>query len=282
MSEQFIAIAIAVRPAQPYDVAQRRVCPMLRKLSYLAVTVMTLLLARSAAADNLTSGTAYSIKPQAVPATGWVTTGTPARWYRFSAVAGRSYCADTQGGINFDTTSTQFVDTTLDVYRSDGTTSLGSIDDDGQEPFGFFLSRVCWVAPASETNYIKVGLEPDDTSLNYALKLTETTLFSNWFYTGADYSAYTIIRNTTSTTLSYTINWRNGSGAVVGTTSGTLAGNASTFIDARSIGSIGAGKNGTVEIVHNSSPGAIMATSTVLSATTGLSFDTFFTQRPNW
>jgi hypothetical protein len=92
-----------------------------------------------------------------------------------------------------------------------------------------------------------------------------------------------MLRNTTSTTVSYTINWRNAAGTIAGTESGTLAANASTFFNARDVtGVLPSNASGTVEIAYTASPGAIAANTTVLSNTTGLSFDAPFSLRPTW
>ena len=240
--------------------------------------------AGSAWADNLTVSTAYSIKPGGTASEGFLNNTSTARWYRFSTVSGRSYCVETNGGVSFDTAATLDIDTALFIYRGDGTTLIGSDDDDPQEPFGFFTSRVCFVAAFSEMTNIKVTQSSfaPGASMSFRVRVVETTLFSNWFFLGGDYSAYTLLRNTTNSSVNYTINWRNGSGAIVAIQTGSLAGNASTYVDARTKGGALAAVSGTVEIVHNSSPDAIMATTTVLSATTGLSFDTLFTKRASW
>lgn len=136
------------------------------------------------------------------------------------------------------------------------------------------------MAPAGEVAFIKVHALVG--SFNVRVGVVETTLFSNWFFLGGDYSAFTLLRNTTTSTVSYTLNWRNGAGAIVATASGSLTGNASIAINARSFaGAVTAG-SGAVEIAHNASAGALAATTTVLSGTTGLSFDTVFIARPTW
>jgi hypothetical protein len=191
---------------------------------------------------------------------------------------------ETTGGVHFDTSAGSDIDTALIVYRADATTVIGSNDDDPQEPYGFFTSRVCYVAPVTDTENVLVTQSSfaPGASMSFRVRVVDTTLFSNWFFLGGDYSAYTLLRNTMRDSVNYTINWRNGAGAIVATQTGTLAGNASTYVDARTkAGALGA-VSGTVEIAHNGSPDAIMATTTVLSATTGLSFDTFFSKRASW
>lgn len=249
-----------------------------------SLVFVLLLVAGSAWANNLTAGTAYSIKPGGTASEGFLDGTNTARWYKFTAVSGRSYCVETTGGVHFDTSAASDIDTAINVFRSDAATTIGSDDDDAQEPFGFFTSRVCYVAPFTDTEFIQVTQSSfaPGASMSFRVRIVETTLFSNWFFLGGDYSAYTLLRNTTINSVNYTINWRNAAGAIVAIQSGTLASNASTYVDARTKGGALAAVSGTVEIVHNGSPDAIMATTTVLSATTGLSFDTFFTKRASW
>ena len=118
-----------------------------------------------------------------------------------------------------------------------------------------------------------------DVALSPSLSMQ---LYAQPFVSSGDYSAFTLIRNTTSSDLHYTVNWRDGAGSIVGTIRGTLAGNGSAFVNARDVAGALAAGHGTIEIAHDSSPDAVVATTTVLSATTGLSFDTVFAKRATW
>jgi hypothetical protein len=80
----------------------------------------------------------------------------------------------------------------------------------------------------------------------------------------------------------YTLTWRNAAGEAVATISGALGADASTYINARDVPAALASVCGTVEITHTGSPEAIVASTTVLSITTGLSFDAPFVQRRSW
>ena len=92
-----------------------------------------------------------------------------------------------------------------------------------------------------------------------------------------------MLRNTTNSSLNYTVTWRNAAGAVAGTQSGTLGGNASTFFNAREVaGVLPTNASGTVEIAYTGAPGGIAANTTVLSNSSGLSFDAPFYSRPTW
>jgi hypothetical protein len=239
----------------------------MRRVTPAAFLMGLLMLPCSSWAQNTTSGGAYSIVPAGVAPMDFLDSTDTQRWYQFTAVSGRSYCAATQAGW-------------INIFGT--TTLIVSNDDTSNEPRGFRLSRACFIAPASERAYIRVTRFFSSEDFSFSLHVSESTLFSNWFFVGGDYSAFTLIRNTTNSTVPYTVNWRNSAGAVVATTSGTLAANGLATHDARGFsGALGAG-SGTVEIVHSSSPDAIMATTTVLSGTTGLSFDSIFVKRANW
>jgi hypothetical protein len=107
----------------------------------------------------------------------------------------------------------------------------------------------------------------------YDVRVVETTIFWPWFYIAGDSSAFTLIRNTTDLTVNFTVNWRNSAGAIAGTFSGSLAGNADTILNARSFVNPATAASGSVEIVHTGSEDALKASTTTLSSSTGLSFD---------
>ena len=104
-------------------------------------------------------------------------------------------------------------------------------------------------------------------------------MFCPWFFIAGDYNAFSLIRNTTSSSVNYTVNWRNSAGAIVGTTSGAIAGNGSAALNARTFVNPLTTPNGTIEIAHDGSEDALKASTTTLSASTGLSFDALFEQR---
>lgn len=254
----------------------------MRKLTWVACTI-GLLVASSALAQNTTAGGAFSLQVGPSGPQDELAAGRPEAWYRFTTIAGRSYCVETETGWNivFGATTPGTIDTVVDVFASDTTTLIVSNDDQPNEPFGYRLSRACFIATATQFTFIRFTRFSGTADFWFVPRVRETSLFSNWFFVGTDYQAYAILRNTTSSTVGYTVRWRDATGAVVGTVSSTLAANGGALLNARSIAGALAAVSGTVEIVHNGSPDAIMATTTVLSATTGLSFDTFFVKRSN-
>ncbi len=254
---------------------------MMRRITLATLLISVLMLPCSAWAQNTTSGGAYSITPSGGSVQDFLSNTFTERWYKYQTVAGRSYCVETQAGdvniIGFTVPGS--LDTFVTVIGPNGVTVLTSNDDAPSEPLPFFLSRACFIANATQTTFVKVTRVNSGEDFAFSLRVSDTTLFSNWFFVGSDYSAFTLIRNTTFTSLPYTVNWRNSAGTIVATTSSTLLGNGSIAIDARAqAGALAAG-SGTVEIVHTGSPDAIEATTTVLSGTTGLSFDAKFLRR---
>jgi hypothetical protein len=246
-------------------------------------TICALLFASTAFAQNTSAGAAIQLTIGQTFHESTVDGTNTQRWFQLPVIGGRSYCAEAVMGHTqevFDGLN----DPSIVIYAADTTTVIANNDDIGfSEPGGHLNSRVCWRPTAStELEYLKVISHQSMTSTTYAIRVVETTLFSNWFFLGGDYSSFTLLRNTTNVSVNYTINWRNGAGTIVSTQTGTLAANGSTYVDARTQAGALASVTGTVEIAHDGSADAIMATCTTLSATTGLSFDTFFVKRTAW
>jgi hypothetical protein len=237
-----------------------------------------------ASAQNTTFGTSVHMLAGQPPVRVTLATGSADRYYDAVVVTGRSYCAEATASE----TELNSTDPALAVFRADQTTPLGT-DTGLQEPKGQVAARVCFVAPASETIYIK--LSPASAAFEnreYAMRFVETTLWANWFFVGGTYSSYTLLRNTTSTSVSSTIVWRADTGAQVGTPANVvIPANGVYYVDARTILScpyptVCPALAGSVEVAHTGSPEAIVGSQTTLSGTTGLSFDTIMFQRRAW
>jgi hypothetical protein len=249
------------------------------RVAVVVILLGVIVSARPAAADNTTQAEAVSLMVGQMPLlTPAITDASPERWYKWRVRAGRSYCVEVSTGDTENNAS----DSTLEVLRGPGTLLLGN-DDAVTEPDGYRSSRICYISSTLDAaeNFARVQ-DLGTGSHQYRIRVVETTLFSDWFYVGADYSAYTLIRNTTDASVTYRVNWRNAAGAVVATTAAPVAGNADVFFDARAFAGALAATNGSVEIAHNGSPDAIVASTTVLSPTTGLSFDAPFMRRQPW
>jgi hypothetical protein len=231
-------------------------------------------------AQNVSSGTAarLTIGQQAVVQT--LANNTSQGWFDFQPRAGRSYCVSVtfsqmsvfQGGMTQG-------DPVVTVFQSDGTTVVATNDDIVTEPDANLQSRACFIWPAVGSSGFIRATQLSNAGNSYDVRIIETTMFCPWFFISGDYNAFTLIRNTTDSSVNFTVNWRNAAGAIVGTSGGTLAGNGNIAINARSFVNPVTAPNGSIEIVHDGSEDALKASTTTLSATTGLGFDALFEQR---
>jgi len=199
----------------------------------------------------------------------------------FIPTAGRSYSIEVLDvGRHYQTGT--FLPVNVNVGNCPTSNMAGLRDTTAIEPTIYALSsgaRFSVTAASASPIQFRAGSPAASSSGDFQARVTDTTLFSNWFFLGGDYSAFTLIRNTTNAAVQYTVNWRSNAGAIVGTTSGSIVANGSAIINARDIpGALAAG-SGTVEITHDAPPSAIVASTTVLSGTTGLSFDAPFATR---
>lgn len=249
----------------------------------------------AAQAQNNTSGTAAAY----VVNEGWINVNMGAspnteRWYNYQVFAGRSYCVEGRSGK----TPTGSNDGETSVFRGDGMTLIGRADDNRQEPGGGTdmngnnnPGRVCYIAPASEANFMRVGNRGlDDTVNSYQWRVVDTTQFCPWFFSGSGFEAFILIKNTTNAPILATVNLRNTAGTVVGTQTATAPPNGSlNFQVSDPAGFNLASASGSVEIAYGSDatfgdmgndtygrggPGGLIANVTSLSFTQGVSFDT--------
>lgn len=234
--------------------------------------------------DNTTSGTPAPIMIGGTPVETFFTNARTDSWYVTDVVAGRSYCVETQSGVHFNAASDlgdDLFDTIVSVFHSNLVLIVDN-DDTATEPFGFFASRACFIAPLSETILINVTpFNAGFVSFNARLRIVDTTLFCNWWFIGSGYNAFVILQNTTNSTVTPTITLRDVAGVQRGQLSPAIAGNGTVFPNASSFVTGGA-IFGSIQIAHNASPGALVGTTNTQSATTGLSFDGACASRPTW
>ncbi len=202
------------------------------------------------------------------------------KWFQFELRAGRSYCIEAGAGEFHSSDSDEADDTIVALFASNGTTLLGSSDDASSEPDSVFGSRFCFISTGT-SHFVRLT-DFSAGTYTYRLRLVETTLFASWFFIGGDYNAFTLLKNTTTTTISYTMTWRNAAGTIVGTTSGTVPPNGGVGINAKTFVNPAVTINGTVEIVHTASPEGLVGQVSSLSTTTGLNFDSTIFQRKPW
>jgi hypothetical protein len=251
----------------------------------LYTSVLVLSCSAPAIAQNGSFATAANVLVGQTPARVVLTAASPTRYYLTMAVQGRSYCVEASGAEG----EANYTDPILTVFAADQTTVLGTDNDTQAEPRGLSAARVCFIASTSGNFFIELKPNttgPIATDAEYTMRVVETTLWANWFFVGGDYSSFTLVRNTTNSTISATLSWRGAGGAVAATRTLPVPANGMLVLNARDVLSCGAGVctpgSGSVDIAHTGSPEALVGSQTTLSAMTGLSFDTVFFQRRPW
>jgi hypothetical protein len=259
---------------------------MTTRQTWLAMSLLVLTPAL-AAAQATTSGLAVNGSFPGQDHDVFIDDGTNTeKWFRYDLRGGRSYCVEVGAGRTQSSDSDEGGSGDLTVFASNATTVIVSNSATGQEPDAFQGSRGCFLMTGTvgsqETAYVRVTDGAAGT-YTYRMRLVETSLWASWFFIGGDYNAFTLLRNTTTASVSYTMTWRNPAGTVVGTTSGTVPANGGIGINARTfIANPVTNFNGTVEVYHTASPEGLVGQVTSLSSTTGLGFDSTLFQRKTW
>ena len=196
-------------------------------------------------------------------------------FYDVPVVSTRSYCAEATAS-DTEQNATQ---ASVLVFKGDKATNVGT-EGNMLEPRGLAASRICFIAPTTDTYYIQLTNMAAGT-VEYSLRFVETTLWSNWAYTGCcGYQAYSILRNTTNTPLSIDLRFFDTNGNQLGARlNQNVAANGVYYVNS---GDVVGQTVSTVQVAHAGSPEAIVGSETTLSAATGLSFDTLFFQRKPW
>ena len=241
----------------------------------LAVAALTLVPA-AAFAQNNTAGAAKNIMFGSTSQDFIGAAPNDQNWFRFQVKAGRSYCVEVDNGE----TDVSVRDPFVSVFRSNGTTLIGSNEDIGDEPDASLLSRVCYISGFTEDNLANVIDSPITigTPGNFRIRVVDTTVFSPWFFSGSGFEAFILIKNTTDTPRSATVTLYNTAGTVTGTPqTGTVPVNGSFNLQVSATPPTGFGlasASGGVQIAHTGPPGALIANVTSLSFGSGVSFDT--------
>jgi len=177
-------------------------------------------------------------------------------------VEGRSYCA----AVAPDRMEMNRASPSLVVFRGYPSTvlAMASGSDMG----------ACFVAPATETVLFKAK-QSDTSARTYRVTVLETTLWANWFYNGASYASYTLLRNTSTNTIRGRITWRDDTGGNRAFLPITLPPGGIAFRVPNFTGIL----LGSVEVAHDGPPQGLVGSQTTLSPVTGLSFDTLLMSR---
>ena len=202
-------------------------------------------------AQNTTAGTAANI-PWGQNIRSSIGNGTQL-WYSFHVELNRSYCvevgAPTEGAFG-DT----FNDTVLTIFRTDGTTVIVQNDDTPSEPFNFFYSRACFIPPIGNTDDFAQLTNLGTNVATVRLRFVETTLYCPWFFIAGDYNAFSLIKNTTSSTINgVVVTWNGLNGAQAGQTTVSIPANGTVILNARDFVNPATFSNGSVSIAHTGS-----------------------------
>ena len=260
----------------------------MKSIGLLLVLVSIAMPLRADADNTACAGAIYIVPDGSLHSGALAAGGTERRWYTFQARASRSYAITVENMMPADVNA--IVDNLASGVRSDcngtalpvlaqGSTyewePASGTDSAGGDRFSFMTT-------ADTPVYFSVG--PELVASSFRIHVEETTLFSNWFFVGGDYHAFTLLRNTSgsvtgSNGLFYQINWRNSAGAIIASQTGSLPPNGSVYKNGRDYPAVVAAASGTIEVIHDGPVGALVASTTVMSPSTGLSFDAPFIRR---
>jgi hypothetical protein len=249
-------------------------------------------------AQNNTAATAANILMGSEALESALDATNPARWYKTSVVAGRSYCAETWSTANNPLGD---VDTTIAVFRNDGTTLIGSDDDYVAEPAGVPFgtgfatggpSRHCFIPVAADGLVVRIRVSPFSagTQFPFQLRLTDTTLNCPFWFddTTTNFDAFLQIRNNSGNApVTAVITAYNSTGAIQGAPATvTLPPNDNAAFALSAAPFSSPAGSGSISVAFSSgsntgagAPGTVSANLTSLSFSAGVGFDVPCTSR---
>lgn len=255
----------------------------IRSLGFgLAVATALSLMPSAAYADNSTCANADFLFP-GIGRSQTVSSATT-RYYKVRVVQGRSYSVYSwapyqdagEGGASinhqFFTNSTcATAATTIDSSANEPSVDVTSMSGDNDTVIPTFTGTM-WISVANS----------DVTGYTVITAFQETTIFSPWWYAAGNYNAFAEIKNASDTSLGYTLTAYGPTGAVCGSSSGTLNGNGNIGINIKGLGTCGTVGSGSAQVAFQGPPGAVVGNITTLDGTLGISFDAPFTPRMPW
>jgi hypothetical protein len=171
---------------------------------------------------------------------------------------------------------TSVLDPLLSVYQADGATSIGINDDITDEPGGPLLSRVCYIAAASEDNLADVTAA-GPTAGGFRVRVVDTTVFSPWFFAGSGFETFILIKNTTGTAHNVTVTLFSPAGTpATAPQSGIAPADGSYNLQLSAPPPTGFGVStavGGVLIAHDGPPGSLVSSVLSMSFSSGASFE---------
>ena len=203
-------------------------------------------------------------------------------WYRIRLFANRSY--QISAFATNEDGATGLSPIVVEVFSNPTTMASAtalSPDTEGLPGDLAGLSRSISFRPASTGAYlIRVLGAPSVAEMSMNVVVRETTLFSPWFAASPTYNAYYEIHNTTNQPVLVTLQALGSSGTLVGIAyEFTIPARATVFKRAVEDLQVTLGAVGGTMLTHAGAFGAIVANTTTVSDSTGLSFDAPFTPR---
>lgn len=143
------------------------------------------------------------------------------------------------------------------------------------------LDAVAFTAGATGEFVIRVqNLVAQPTQVRLAL--IETTLYSPWWYVGSPNQSFIVLSNTTASAISPQVTMRGPDGAMCGTATVALPARGTAFVRVNDYVACLSAGYGSATIDFVSTPGSIVANTTVIDSVGGVSFDEPFAPRALW
>jgi hypothetical protein len=138
--------------------------------------------------------------------------------------------------------------------------------------------------PAVDTNWVRVTAATDcggacDTFDTYNIRMYETTYTIPRYNDSATQITILLIQNPTDFATGMNIFFWDGSGALVGQTTTTLAARGAFVLNTTTVPGV-AGTSGSVTIAHNNRYGSLSGKAVAVEPATGFTFDTAMTPHP--
>lgn len=246
-----------------------------------------------ALAQNTASGSSFGYIVGQGPINIFIgnTVGTDTeRWYTTEFVQGKSYCvelfrANSEYNVDLDLV-VQIINPpstvlfTFDNHPMGGDPGLG---DNSRWTRGCFIPTL-----ATQAYWIRMSRSVCCTGRtgNLQFQISDTTLHGPWWFvnSGSGYNAFFEIANISTAAVNIEVTIRQANGAVIGAKQSRLIpafGNIAMSA-ASDFGAVVTAASGSAQISHDGPPGAIVANTTSLSGTQGLSFDSPFLSRQGY
>jgi len=254
---------------------------MTRRLS-LVVALLVFVWSSPAWADNTTCANAEPLiigsqASDTLPASGSI-------HFKTALTAGRSYIFWVYPPYEDASEGTTGVSLALFTSTSCITAATGTSTTE-REPLGNItgadVDQISVKPSTTGTYVIRIS---NDTANAYTVAVTavETSIFSPWWFVGGFNQAFVTLRNNMAQSTTATLTLYHNNGSVCGTEDIVLGGNDNVYRRANDYPACVTALYGSASITFFGPPGGVVANTTVIDGTQGISFDEPFTQRMVW